>query len=91
MAHKIARIKGDFLTEGGFLSTSRPRCLELWIESDGIPRHSGYGFELIAERYGDGDYITGTQVGWRFFADEGEFERLGIKFKLCGSAAVTTA
>lgn len=94
-AKRLHRVKGDFMTEDGFLASFKPREMLVLVDSDGLAwpyldvdtaynaSDMGKLEPLVAQRWGDGD-----RLGRQFSPDTGEFERCGIRFELCGSAAV---
>ncbi|MCW5697909.1 MAG: hypothetical protein KIS96_14410 [Bauldia sp.] len=75
-------VRGNTLRGGGLMD-AHTSALSVYVSPDGRCWDAMYGIEMTAERWGDFDYL-----GPHFCADRGEFERCGIKFALCGSAAV---
>jgi len=79
------KVKGHTLTDQYFINDYAPKTLFLDVSDTGDLRDPEYGFDLIAERWGDGEYITNGV--WVFLPAPGELDRIGCKIKLCGSAA----
>ena len=84
-------VRGDFVDEHGYLRDFTPKRMEVDVDSQGrawavLPVDIAYDADefgrpapLVAERWRDGD-----RLGRQFSPDEGEFERCGIKFEVCG-------
>ncbi len=80
------RIRGDWMTDSGIID--RRGHLYVRVTPDGrawshpIDPMGPEDYELRCEQWGDC-----LRIGRSFSPDEGEFERVGIKPILCGSAA----
>lgn len=81
---KLRRIKGDWIQDG-YIDDLAPRYIYVNLHADGSIYDPETNEELIAEKWGDGEYITNGI--WQFSPDKGEFNRIKCKIELKGSAA----
>lgn len=81
---KQCEIKGDWLNDDYTVNDLAVRRYLVEVSNDGSLRDPETGEHLIAERWGDGEYVTNDI--YRFSPDADELSRIGCKVKLCGSA-----
>ena len=82
-------VRGYTMSSDGFVAPEKARTFDVVVDAEGRAYPYSVDAEafgplepLAAERWGDGDRLGGL-----FSPDAGEFERCGIAFELCGTAA----